>query len=77
MKEVHIKVSNISQKQWANLLIELNLVKEAWLKFGPVLNIKAKDFNRIIKWGRKTHGKDTGDIDSTFQRHRRKRKARF
>ena len=77
MKEVHIKVSNISQKQWTNLLIELNLVKTAWKRFGPEINIKAKNFDRIIKWGRKIHGQDTSDIDSTFQRHGRKRKARF
>ena len=73
MKEVHLKVSNISQKQWVNLLIELNLVKSSWRKFGPVLNIKAKDFDRIIKWGRRAHGEDTGDIDSTVQRNRSKR----
>jgi len=73
MKEVHIKVSNISQKQWVNLLIELNLVKNAWQRFGPVFNIKAKDFDRIIKWGKKTHGEDTRDIDSTVQRNRSKR----
>ena len=66
MKEVHIKVSNISNKQWANLLIELNIVKSSWKRFGPDLNIKAKNFNKIIKLGRKTHGENTGDIDSTF-----------
>ena len=77
MKEVHLKVSNISQKQWTNLLIELNLVKDAWQRFGPEIDIKAKNFDRIIKWGRKIHGQDTSDIDSTFQRHHHKRKARF
>jgi len=69
MKEVHIKVSNISQKQWVNLLLELNLVKSAWRRFGPDISIKAKNFDRIVKWGRKAHGEDTGDINSTFQRH--------
>ena len=77
MKEVHIKVSNISQKQWTNLLIELKLVKNAWQRFGPEINIKAKNFDRIIKWGRKIHGQDTSDIDSTFQRHTRRGKIRF
>ena len=67
MKEVNIKVSNISQKQWTNLLIELNIVKSSWKRFGPDLNIKAKNFDKIIKWGKKTHGENTGDIDSTFQ----------
>jgi len=77
MKEVHIKVSNISQRQWVNLLLELNLVKSAWRRFGPDISIKAKNFNRIIKWGRKIHGEDTSNINSTFQRHTRKRKNKF
>ena len=77
MKEVHIKVSNISQKQWANLLIELNLVKSTWKRFGPDIRIKAKNFDKIIKWGRKTHGEDTGDINSTFQRDSNKRQIKF
>ena len=58
MKEVHIKVSNISKKQWTNFLIELSLVKDSWKRFGPEINIKAKNFNRIIKWGRKKPGED-------------------
>jgi len=77
MKEVHIEVSSISQKQWVNLLIELNLVKSSWRKFGPVLEIKAKNFDRIVKWGRKRHGEDTGDIDLTVQRKRFTRKNRL
>ena len=77
MKEVNLKVSNISQKQWINLLIELNLVKSSWRKFGPVINIKAKNFDRIIKWGRKRHGEDTGDIDLTVRRKRSTRKNRL
>jgi hypothetical protein len=72
MKEVHIKVSNISQKQWVNLLIELNLISSAWRRFGPDISIKAKNFDRIIKWGKKTHGEDTSDIDIALQRKRRK-----
>ena len=55
MKEIKIKVSNISNKQWANLLVELNLVKEMWRKYGPELDIKAGNFNRIVKWGKRKH----------------------
>ena len=77
MKEVHIKVSNISQKQWTNLLIELNLVKDAWQRFGPEIDIKAKNFDQIIKWGKKIHGQDTGDINPIVQRHTRRGKIRF
>jgi len=56
MKEVKIKIKNISQKQWPLLLIELNLMAKTWKRFGPVMDIKARDFNRIIKWGIKKHG---------------------
>ena len=77
MKEVNIKVSNISQKQWANLLIELNIVKSSWKRFGPDLTIKARNFDKIVKLGRKTNGENTGDIDSTFQWHTRRGKIRF
>ena len=77
MKEVHIEVSNITQKQWINLLLELNLVKSTWRRFGPQMNIKAKNFDRIIKWGRKRHGEDTGDIDLTVRRKRFTRKNRL
>ena len=59
MKEVSLKISNISSKQWTSLLIELNLVKSSWKRFGPDIKIKAKNFDKIIKWGRKTNGENT------------------
>ena len=67
MKEVNIKVSNISAKQWANLLLELNLVKSSWRRFGPNIRIKAKNFDKIIKWGKKVNGEDNDNIDTTVQ----------
>jgi hypothetical protein len=77
MKEVHLKVSNISPKQWTSLLIELNLVKSAWRRFGPDIKIKARNFDKIIKWGKKTHGEDTSDINTTVQRNSRKTNITF
>ena len=61
MKEINIKVSNISQKQWPLLLVELNLVAQAWKKYGPQMKIKAKNFDKIIKWGQKKHGDTSED----------------
>ena len=61
MKEINIKVSNISSKQWPLLLVELNLVAKEWKKYGPKINIKANNFDKIIKWGRKKHGDTTED----------------
>ena len=40
-RNINIEVSNISGKQWTNLLIELNLVAEAWKAYGPKMKIKA------------------------------------
>ena len=56
MKEIHIKIKNISQKQWSLFLIELNLMSKTWRKFGPIIDIKTKGFDKIIKWGKKKHG---------------------
>ena len=56
MKEINIKVKNISQKQWPLLLIELNLMSKTWRKFGPIIDVKTKGFDKIIKWGKKKHG---------------------
>jgi hypothetical protein len=55
MKEINIKVSNISSKQWPLLLVELNLVAQNWKRYGPIMSIKAKNFDKIIKWGRRRH----------------------
>ena len=60
-KEINIKVSNISKKQWPLLLVELNLVAKAWKKYGPIMNIKAKNFDKIIKWCKKKHGDTSED----------------
>jgi hypothetical protein len=54
-RHINIEVSNISTKQWTNLIIELNLVSEAWKPYGPKIKLKAYNIDRIIKWGRKTN----------------------
>jgi len=55
MKEINIKVKNISSKQWPLLLIELNLIAKTWRRYGPIIDIKAKNFNSIVKWGGRKH----------------------
>ena len=56
LKEINIKIKNISPKQWSIFLVELNLMKTSWKKFGPDIDIKANNFDKIIRWGKKTHG---------------------
>ena len=61
MKEINIKIKNITQKQWPLFLVELNLMATMWKKYGPVVDIKSKNFDRIIKWGKKKHGESEED----------------
>ena len=56
MKEINIKVKNISLKQWPLLLVELNLVAKSWRRYGPIIDINAKNFDQIMRWGKKKHG---------------------
>jgi len=58
MKEkiITIKPKGVSQKQWSNLLLELNLMKRAWKSYGVDLQISAPGLKNIIKWGTKSYG---------------------
>jgi len=50
-KTITIKVSNTNQGQWANLLLELNIMKKAWKSFGVHMDIKAPGLKNVILWG--------------------------
>ena len=52
-KQVIITSNNITQKQWSNLILELNLIKKAWAGYAT-LNIKAPGIKKIIAHGTKT-----------------------
>ena len=54
-KVITIKPKGISQKQWSNLLLELNLVKKAWRPYGVDIQISAPGLKNILKWGTKTY----------------------
>ena len=58
-RKLTISSKNISQKQWTNLLIELNLVREAWKPYAK-LELQAPGLKKIIAFGRKT-GDDKED----------------
>ena len=50
-KKVIITAKGISQKQWSTLLLEFNLIKKEWKKFGVDLHITAPGLERILSWG--------------------------
>ena len=62
MKEkiITINPKGITQKQYSNFLLELNLMKQAWKPYGVNMEIKAPGLKNIIKWGTTVHnGTDT------------------
>ncbi len=56
-KQLTITSSDISQKQWSQLILELNLIKKAWAGYAT-LNIKAPGIKKIIAHGTRTNFKE-------------------
>ena len=48
---ITLKVSNISTKQWSSLVLELNLIKKAWLRHGPNIKLETPGLKRILSMG--------------------------
>ena len=57
MKEKIITIipKGISQKQWANLLLELNLMKKAWKPYGVDMQMSAPGLKNVLKWGTRSY----------------------
>ena len=51
MKTVTINVEGISQGQWSTFLLELNLIKKAWKRYGVDAELKTRSINKIINLG--------------------------
>ena len=60
MKKLTITSKNISQKQWSNLILELNLMKAAWKPYAE-LDIQAPGIKKIIAWGTSNYDSKTDD----------------
>ena len=55
-KVIKLTPKGISQKQWINFLLELNLMKKAWKPYGVDVEIKAPGIKKTILWGTKIGG---------------------
>ena len=53
-KEIIIKAIQITPKQWSSLLLETNLMLEAWKPYAK-LELKAPGLKKVLGWGRKKH----------------------
>ena len=58
-KKAIVSAKGASVKQWSDLMLELNLMKKSWHRYGVTLNIQAPRITKIISWGtRKYNTKD-------------------
>ena len=53
-KEIIIKAIKITPKQWASLVLEVNLIVKAWRPYAA-LELKASGLKKIIGWGTRRH----------------------
>ena len=66
MKTVTINVEGASQSQWSTFLLELNLMKKAWKRYGVDATLKAPSLKKII-----TLGTSNGEINKQIRRNRK------
>jgi len=57
MKEkiITLKVEGAAQGQWSSLLLELNLMKQAWRSYGVNITMKASGLKNVLNHGTKVH----------------------
>ena len=60
MKKLTISSKNITQKQWSNLILELNLIKKQWKPYAE-LELEAPGIKKIIAWGTANYDSKTED----------------
>ena len=65
MKEkiITLKINGAAQGQWSSLLLELNLMKQAWKSYGVDINMKASGLKNVLSYGTKIHD-DTKKVRS-------------
>ena len=65
MKEkiITLKVNGAAQGEWSSLLLELNLMKQAWKPYGVDINMKASGLRNVLN-----HGTKVNDGSNTSKR---------
>ena len=51
MKKAIITAKGASTKQWTDLMLELNLMKKSWHRYGVTIEVKTQGIKKIIYWG--------------------------
>ena len=63
MKKITITSKNISQKQWYNFILELNLIKKAWSVYAD-LELQGTGIKKIIAHGTRNFDSKISEEDN-------------
>jgi len=50
-KKAIVYAKGASVKQWSDLILELNLMKKSWHRYGVTLDIQTSGIKKILSWG--------------------------
>ena len=50
-KKLTLKATNVTQKQWGVLVLELNLLKKAWKSYGVDIDLSGHGIKSIVEKG--------------------------
>ena len=50
-KKVTVSAKGASVKQWSDLILELNLMKKSWHRYGVTIDVKTSGIKKILSWG--------------------------
>ena len=64
MKKITLNVEGITQKQWSNFVLELNIMKKAWRPYGVDVKLLGHGVKKIIEVGNRK-----GDYTRTDRRN--------
>ena len=62
MKKLTITSENISQKQWSNFILELNLIKKAWSSYATI-ELQGPGVKKIVAHGTRNFDSRVMDDD--------------
>ena len=57
MKKLTITSKDISQKQWSQLILEINLIKKAWQPYAKI-ELQGPGIKKILAFGTRVGGED-------------------
>ena len=64
MKKATITAKGASVKQWSDLMLELNLMKKSWHRYGVKIEVKTPGIKKILSWGTRKYDAKEDRSDS-------------